>query len=90
MDEGELDSLMERHEKEPDRVIPTSATSVSITSFNGKTYVWGCPCERLEDAEDFLWGIRAELCVYFKDRATRELEEAQASLASVSIVTAHS
>lgn len=79
MDPGELAGLEAKRKEKPDRYIPTTDDSVSITDVFGVTYIWDCPCEWAERMERKLWANRRHIITYYRDRTQRELDEANAS-----------
>jgi len=77
MDAGELDGLNAKHKAEPDRYIPDGEnSSVGITSINGVTHIFKCPCGSLDRIETFMWNHRRQFIGYYRARTQRELKEA--------------
>lgn len=92
MEPGELDGLEAKRKEHPDRYIPTTDDSVSITTFRGVPYVWACPCGALDGLENLFWSNRAQIIAYYRARTQRELAEATgnaAALDGVSDTTVH-
>ena len=73
-DEGELEKLQASAEKEPDKYIDHSDTSISIAHIDGKEFVYECPCEGLERYETFIWRNREVILNYLTARHKRQLE----------------
>lgn len=85
MDPGELDGLNAKHKAEPDRYIPDGDnSSVGITSINGVTHVWNCPCGSLDRIEKFVWDHRRQFIEYYHARTQRELKEANDNAQAIS------
>lgn len=83
MDEGELALLEASRKGRPDHYFPTTDDSVSITTFNGVPYVWGCPCGALDKIEELFWRNRAQIIAYYQARTQRELKEATDNAAAI-------
>lgn len=75
--EGELERLREMEKKEPDKFIPMD--HVGQAEIDGKTFIVGCPCNKLIDYENFIWSHRRQIMEYIsakvKDIVERALEE---------------
>lgn len=76
MEPGELAGLEAKRQCQPDRYIPSTDDSVSITDAFGVTYVWGCPCEWAEKMERALWSACREIIAYYRERTQRQIKEA--------------
>lgn len=68
-EEGELESLLEKAEAEPDMYINHGNDSPSWGFFNDKQAVVDCPCNKLKGYEDFIWDNRHVIAKYLKARA---------------------
>ena len=53
--------------------------SVSVGELAGSIVVYGCPCNGARRYEDFIWSHRRMIARYLKERAAKELQEAQAN-----------
>lgn len=71
---GELEDLQAKAEREPDKYIEHSNTSVTVAHLGGKEYVYECPCEGLVPYEKFIWNHREEILDYLTGRHKRQLE----------------
>ena len=85
------DEDVKRYEDEakndPDRyVLEYNYDSISFGEFDGQTFVWGCPCNRLSRYEDFIWVHRNQIIEYLKKKTKRELEEAHQEAAMVASI----
>ena len=87
MEEGELAGLEAKRKEKPDRYIPTTDDSVSITDAFGVTYVWGCPCEWAEHMERKLWSARFDIITYYRERTQREIKEANENASALAGVS---
>ncbi len=84
MEPGELAGLEARRKKNPDRYVPTTDDSVSITDVFGVTYVWDCPCQWAEKMERHLWARRIPIMKYFTARSQRGAKESAETIAAIS------
>jgi len=76
-EDGELADLRSRAEAEPDKYIEDSCSDSILWCFlSGKQYVFGCPCGKAKDYEEFIWSHRFAIAEYFIQRAKMEKEEA--------------
>jgi hypothetical protein len=75
-EEGELEELQGRSEKEPDRCIDHYDCSVSAIELGGKDYVIDCPCNGIARYEDFIWENRLMISDYLRRRADSILDAA--------------
>jgi len=82
-EEGELEDLRAKAEKDPDRYIEdATCSSISYGWLNGKQVVDGCPCNRARKIEDWIWSHRDIISKYLKSRIMKmkrqaEMEERQ-------------
>jgi len=75
-EDGELERLRERAEKDPDKCIGFADQSVSTGYIGGKYVVTNCPCNGLRHYEDFIWSHRRLIADYIERRAKRIAEAA--------------
>lgn len=78
-EEGELEELMEQHEKEPDKYILWREDGISWGIIDGKQAVIDCQCHKLSKYENLFWDSKHIIASYFKARAEEELKSAQAN-----------
>lgn len=76
MEEGELESLLQKSKETPDKYHPVDG-GVSFGHINGKTCVYGCPCNALRNYENFIWDHRIEISDYLRRRTEDNLKAAQ-------------
>jgi hypothetical protein len=75
-EEGELEDLRARAEKEPDKCIEVSGFATRII-VNGKYYAEGCKCNLIRPYEDFIWLHRRGILAYIKARSEKRLKAAK-------------
>jgi len=75
-EEGELESLRANAEKEPDGCIEVDYFT-SRVEVDGKTYAYGCKCNKVRRYEDFIWLHRREILAYIKARMEKRLKAAK-------------
>lgn len=69
-----LKDCMERKSENPDGIVlHYGIDSVSGTSFNGMTFVIGCPCNGLGRYEKFIWAERNKIRTFLKMKVDQEL-----------------
>lgn len=73
---GELEELRMKAEKEPKRYVECDYSSVSIGWIDGKQYVADCCCNHARKYEDWIWGLRYQLTSYINNRIEREKRDA--------------
>lgn len=76
-DEGELEDLRVKAEKEPDKYIEWDCSSISQGRFNGKQVVVHCSCNKLRAYEDWIWSHRYIIMDYFENRIQGECKSAE-------------
>lgn len=89
MEEGELAELEKNHIAKPDEYVAFNGT-VRYGVLNGKTVVYGCPCNAAQPYEAFIWSHRHLIAEYLTKRAMKlaakakdDTETAQATEAAV-------
>jgi len=70
-EEGELEDLLEKTQKNPDKYIPHS-DFIEYGRLDGKDYVLDCPCNSAAKYEDLFWNSRSIISAYFKARANKQ------------------
>lgn len=76
-EEGELEDLKVRAEKNPELYIGYyDGSSVYTTRIGGEILVVGCLCNRLRRYEDFIWHHRYIIAKYLTKRNARESAQA--------------
>lgn len=76
MEEGELEGLLRKRSQEPDHYFGQDG-GISFGELNGRTLVWGCPCNKTRPYEDFIWSHRLQITEYLKARIADRLRRAQ-------------
>lgn len=76
MDEGELDRILENQKAYPDKYFGQD-NGINIGNLGGKTYVWGCPCNKAWPYENFIWENRHTILTYLKARTEKNLRAAK-------------
>ncbi len=76
-DEGEIEGLLERSRKEPDRVIPSDG-SVSFIEVDGVAFVWGCKCQGWIKYQKFLVRHAPQIAAFLRARQAALTKEAAA------------
>lgn len=76
-EDGELESLRKKAEKEPDKYHEVSCDGVSLGTIDGKQIVLGCPCNLLRRYEDWIWNHRCKIVKYIKARTLARLNNAK-------------
>lgn len=77
-EEGELENLDRKQEKEPERYICSDdGDMISWALYNGKQFVFLCPCNYARALEDLLWKNSSRIMSYFVARAQEEADEAK-------------
>lgn len=68
-DEGELEELERKAEKEPDKYIDNGDCTVGFGEIDGVQFVYGCPCEMksLYKYEAFVWSHRFQVIKFLVD-----------------------
>jgi hypothetical protein len=81
-DEGELEELREKARQFPERYIEDVAyDSYSHGHVDGKTLVYGCPCNAGRRYEDWIWNHRYLIASYLKERAADAAVDAKLAAA---------
>lgn len=75
MEKGELDSYRAKAQEKPDQYIPCDG-GVSHGCIDGRSFVWGCPCNAATRYERFIWNHRWLIASYLSARAKEEMERA--------------
>jgi hypothetical protein len=89
-DLGELENLDEKAAKDPEKYCRHDIDdSISIGELGGMTIVWGCPCNRIEKYERFMWENRVLILEYIKAKATALQAEANKSLEMIQEISPH-
>jgi hypothetical protein len=85
-DDGELEGLLAKATAEPDKYMGDfNNDSVSVIDMPGGLIIWGCPCHKAKQYEDFLVSYRRETMEFYKrlvKKATRRSAEMEESLAA--------
>lgn len=71
---GELEDLLAKAEREPDKYIEHSDTNVTVAHIDGREFVYECKCDKLAAYERLVWNHREEILDYFTARHKRQLE----------------
>lgn len=75
---GELESLMQMAEKQPDKYIHHPEDDcISTGEINGIPFVSHCQCNNLSRYEDFIWNERHLIIAYLTRRTSEEFEAAK-------------
>ena len=75
-EEGELEGLRDKTEKEPDKYVGFGARSVGTGYINNIQVVTNCPCNGLRPYENFIWNHRRIISDYIAKRTKRIAEAA--------------
>ena len=75
-EEGELEDLRARAEKEPDKYVEVGYFTERI-SVEGKIYALGCKCHLVRRHEDWIWRHRRGILSYIKAKSERRLKAAK-------------
>lgn len=68
-EEGELESLLEKSAKNPDRYVDVGAyDAISWIDFGAGPVVYGCPCATAIKYETFVSNFRDEILEYYKKK----------------------
>jgi hypothetical protein len=70
---GELEDLHDKAAAWPSGYIDHGDESVGVVEFAGQILVVGCPCNRLQRYEAFIWSNREKIAEYLNKRATADL-----------------
>jgi hypothetical protein len=72
--EGELEEMRAWAKKEPGRCFPLDYCPGGA-DFGGYFYVWGCPCNRADKFEQFIWDRRHQIASYLEKRTKAEASD---------------
>lgn len=76
-DEGELDELLDREKKEPDKYLADHSVSSILWGYlDGRQIVAGCPCNSGRKYEDFILRHRYVIVDFLQARARKKKEDA--------------
>jgi len=75
MEEGELDALLKKYDKQPDKYAMTNGY-VSYGHAFGRQFVWECRCEKAVQMANAIWNHRFLILRFIKDVQNRTWEEA--------------
>jgi hypothetical protein len=74
-EEGELEELLEKSRKEPDKYIDWGSITIGWGHIGGKQYVVGCKCNGVEKLEKFVWSHRFLIIKYYIEKAKKKKKE---------------
>ena len=76
-EEGELEDLIKKHEKDPDKYIMSDCSSISFGYLDEKQVVFDCPCNIASKYEKLFWNHRHIIRDYLTAKAKKIMENAE-------------
>ncbi len=81
-EEGELEDLRAKAEKDPDGYIEVDYFT-SRVEVDGKTYAYGCKCNKVRRYEDWIWHNREAIVKFLKAKTEKRFKAAELDFRAV-------